>query len=128
MAFTGQITKFGNQSPMPCYCMIDKMENHLGKKNAYYLFTFSQRTNIRLFQTLTEFAHDNFKLDENGGKFSKTLEKHCGKRRNCLLRAISLLPAVFSKRLVLQKCKNQYLFGNGLTKPQNLGLVQIESI
>ena len=31
---------------------------------------------------LIEFADDNFKLDENGGKFSKQME-NTGKRRNC---------------------------------------------
>ena len=46
---------------------------------------------------LREFADDNFKFDENGRKFFKQIEKHCGKRRNCSLRAISLFPAAFSK-------------------------------
>ena len=34
---------------------------------------------------LKEFADDNskFKFNENGGKFSKGVEKQCGKRRNC---------------------------------------------
>ena len=32
-------------------------------------------------------------------KFSKKGRKHCGKRRNCSLRAISLFPTVFSKDL-----------------------------
>ena len=40
--------------------------------------------------------------------------KHCGKRTNCSLRAISLFPTVFSKKLVLQTRKNQGLFGKGL--------------
>ena len=40
--------------------------------------------------------------------------KHCWKRRNCSLRAISPFPAVFS-RLVLQTHKNQSMFGKGLT-------------
>ena len=42
---------------------------------------------------LKEFADNNFKFNENGRKFSK----HCGKRRNCLLWAISPFPTVFSK-------------------------------
>ena len=40
--------------------------------------------------------------------------KHCGKKRNCLLRAISPFPTVFFKRLVLQTRKKQGLFGKGL--------------
>ena len=39
--------------------------------------------------------------------------KHCWKRRNCLLRAISPSSSVL-KRLVLQKRKKQGLFGKGL--------------
>ena len=40
--------------------------------------------------------------------------KHCGKRRNCSLRAISPFPHSVFKRLVLQTRKNQGLFGKGL--------------
>ena len=57
-----------------------------------------------------ESADDNFKFDEN----VQTGRKHCGKRRNCSLRAISPFPTVFFKGLVLQTCKNQDLFGKGL--------------
>ena len=39
---------------------------------------------------------------------------HCGKRRNCSLRAICPFPSVF-KRLILQTRKNQGLFGKGLS-------------
>ena len=42
------------------------------------------------------FADDNFKLDENGRKFSQP-EENTRKKRNCSLRAISPFPAVFSK-------------------------------
>ena len=40
-----------------------------------------------------------------------TGRKHCGKRRNCSLQAISPFPTVFSKR---QTRKNQGLFWKGL--------------
>ena len=46
-------------------------------------------------------------------KFFKRLEK-CGKRRSGLLRVIFPIPTAFSKRLVLQKRKNQGLYGKGL--------------
>ena len=39
--------------------------------------------------------------------------KHCGKRRNCSLRATSPFPTAFSKRL-LQTRENQGLFWKGL--------------
>ena len=69
------------------------------------LLTLSQMTDFRLFQ-IERLC--NCEVDNN--------RKHCGKRRNCLLQAISPFPTVFS-RLVLQTCKKQVLFGKGLKKP-----------
>ena len=40
--------------------------------------------------------------------------KHCGKRRNCSLRAISPFPTVFSRDSYKQTRKNQGLFGKEL--------------
>ena len=40
--------------------------------------------------------------------------KHCGKRRNCLLRAISPFPTVFSKGLFPSGVKRCYCVGMGL--------------
>ena len=63
-------------------------------------------------------ADDNFKFDENEKndendenekKVIQTGRKHCGKRRNCSLQAISPFSTVFSKRLVLQTLENQGL-------------------
>ena len=53
---------------------------------------------------LKEFADDNFKFDENGRKLSKQVE-NCGKRRNCLLRAISPFPTMLSKGLFPEASK-----------------------
>ena len=52
--------------------------------------------------------------------------KHCGKRRNCLLRAVSPFHIVF----VSHGFQKVSLCGNGLMlyKQQKLSLVQIESI
>ena len=36
-------------------------------------------------------------LAYGGYKFSDLVEKHCGKRRNCSLRAISSFPTMFSR-------------------------------
>ena len=50
-------------------------------------------------------------------KMVKVLQKsrkHCGKRRNCSLRAISSFPHNVFNRLVLQTRKNKGLFGKGL--------------
>ena len=54
-------------------------------------------------------------FDESRGKFSKGVENTVGKRRNCLLQAISPFPTVF-KRLLLQKHIKKGVFGIGLTK------------
>ena len=59
----------------------------------------SQATNIRLFQ-LKEFADDNFKFDENGGKFYITSN-------------FSFSHSVF-KRLLQQTHENKGLFEKGL--------------
>ena len=39
---------------------------------------------------------DSFKFNENGRPFLQMGRKHCGKRRNCSLRAISPFPTVFT--------------------------------
>ena len=44
---------------------------------------------------MKKFAHNNFKLDESGGDFSKRVEKHCGKKRNCMVRPNLLLSQCF---------------------------------
>ena len=45
------------------------------------------------YSNAKEFADDNFEFDENGIKFSKSIENTVGKG----LRAISPFPTVFSK-------------------------------
>ena len=62
---------------------------------------------------LKEFADDNFKFVGNGRKLSKTGRKHCGKRRNCSLRAISPFPTVFSKGLYCRHIKTRACLGKG---------------
>ena len=59
---------------------------------------FPKTTNFRLSQT-EKFEDTNFTFDENGGKVLKMGGKHCGKRRNCSLRAISPFPTEFSNVL-----------------------------
>ena len=61
--------------------------------------------------------------------------KHCGKRRNCSLRAISPFPAVFSKDLYCRHVKTKACLGKGLifcrlgfTTQQKCTLIQIEAI
>ena len=54
---------------------------------------------------LKESADNNFKFDYNGS---------CGKRRNCLLRAISPFPTVFSKDLYCRQVKTRTCLGKEL--------------
>ena len=58
---------------------------------------------------LKKFADDNFKFDENGRKLSKRVENTVGKGEIARY-----------KRPVLQTCKNQGLFGKGLTTKTNM--------
>ena len=64
---------------------------------------------------LKEFADDNFKLDENGRKFSKWVENTVGKGEIARYEQFLLfLKCFFLKRLALQTRKSQGLFGKGL--------------
>ena len=57
-----------------------------------------QMTNFRLFQT-ERVCRRQFQIWQKWQKVIKTGRKHCRKRRNCSLRAISPFPTVFSKSL-----------------------------
>ena len=58
---------------------------------------------------LKEFADDNFKMDENGRKFSKRVENTVGKGEI----AISPFPTVFSKDLYCRHVKTRACLGKG---------------
>ena len=63
--------------------------------------TLSQTTNFGLFQTETD---DNFKFDENGRKFSKSVEDTVGKGEIARYEQFLLFPKCF---------QNQGCFGKG---------------
>ena len=63
---------------------------------------------------LEELADNNFKFTENDREFSIRVE-NTGKRRNCLLRAISPFPTVFSKDLYCRLFKTRACLGKGYT-------------
>ena len=75
------------------------------------IYAFNPFSNVK-FYALPNFADDNFEFNENGGKLFEGVE-NTGKRRSCLLRALSPFPTVFSKRLILQTSKNNGLLGSG---------------
>ena len=79
------------------------------KKNT---LTLSQTTKFRLFQT-QRLCRRQFQI---WWKWQEVLQmgiKHCGKRRNCSLRAISPFPSVFSKDLYCRRVKTRACFGKG---------------
>ena len=63
---------------------------------SHHNLTLSQTTSFRLVQTVLQ-----------------TGRKHCGKRRNCSLRAISPFPAAFSKDLYCRHVKTRACLGKG---------------
>ena len=64
--------------------------------------------NISDYSKLKEFADDNFRVDENGIKFSKWVENGVGKGEITRYEYLSSV-----QKLVLKIGKNQGLFGNG---------------
>ena len=77
-------------------------------------YPFPKRQILDSFE-LKEFAHDKFKFDEKGKKFSKQTENTVGKDKLLVMSNFSFSHSVF-KGLVLQTRKNQGLFGKGLGK------------
>ena len=79
-------------------------------KNVIYPFPKRQ---ILEASKLKQFADDNFKFEETGRKTIQMGRKHCGKRRNCSLRAISPFPTVFSKDMYCRHVKTRGCLGKG---------------
>ena len=79
---------------------VGKGEHAVFKHFLIMLFTHYQTTNFRLFQ-VERVCRRQFQIWRKWKKVIQTGRKHCGKRRNCSLRAISPFPSVF-KRLVFQ--------------------------
>ena len=74
--------------------------------------THYQKTNFRLFQT-ERVCRRQFQIRGKWQKIIQTGRKHCGKRRNSLLRAISSFPTVFSKGLLPRAVKRFHCVGMG---------------
>ena len=79
----------------------------------YPLLSLNPFPNDKFLIQLKKFADDNFKFDETGRKSIQTGRKHCGKRRNCSLRAISPFSTVFSKDLHCRRVKTRACLGKG---------------
>ena len=65
----------------------------------FLCLTLSQTTNFRLFQT-ERLCRRHFQVWWKWQEIFHMGRKHCGKRRNCLLRAIFPFPSVFKKVLL----------------------------
>ena len=75
-------------------------------------------TNFRLFQT-ERVCRRQFQIWQKCQKVIQMGRKHCWKKRNCSLRAISPFPPVFSKGLFPRGVKKVSLCGNGLNPLQH---------
>ena len=84
------------------------------QKEDYFdqLLTLSQTTNFRLFQT-ERVCRRQFQIWRKWQKPLQTGRKHCGKWRNCSLRAISPFPTVFSKDLCCRHVKTRACLRKG---------------
>ena len=65
---------------------------------SYCCLTHYQTTNFTLFKT-ERVCRRQFQMGRKWKKVIQTGRKHCGKRRNCSLQAISPFPTVLSTRL-----------------------------
>ena len=79
----------------------------------YSLLTLSQTTYFRLFQT-ERLCRRQFRICWKRQKVLQMGRKHCGKRRNCSLRAISPFPIVFSKDMYCRHVKTRACLGKGV--------------
>ena len=78
----------------------------------YLSLTLYQTTNFRLFQT-ERVCRWQFQIWRKRQKVIQTDRKHCWKRRNCLLRAISPFPTLISKGLFPRGVKRSHCVGMG---------------
>ena len=78
------------------------------------LLTLSQTTNFRLIQTERVCRRESL-IQWKGQRGLQKGRKHCGKRRNCSLRAISPFAIVISKDLYCRHVKTRACLG----KPVN---------
>ena len=65
---------------------------------------------------MKEFAHDNFRFAENGGKFSKRVENSVGKGEIAQFEQFLCFPQCFQKDLQCRQVENKSLFGKGLNQ------------
>ena len=79
---------------------------------AHETLTHYQTTNLRLSQT-ERLCRRQFQIGRKWQKVIQMGRKHCEKRRNCSLQAISPFPTVFSKSLFPRGVKRCHCVGMG---------------
>ena len=82
-----------------------------------HCISFRPKRQILESLELKELTDDNFRFDENGGKFSKRVENTMGKGEIATLRAIAPFPTAFLKDLYCRHVKKG-LFGKGLKRKE----------
>ena len=90
----------------------DKCKTFFNGQKAPFPLTHYQTTNFRLFQT-KEVCRRQLQIWRKWQKVIQTGRKHCGKRRNYSLWAISPFPKVFSKGLFPRGVKRCHCVGMG---------------
>ena len=85
--------------------------------NQSQVLALSQTTNFGLFQT-ERVCRRQFQIRGDCQKVLQMSRKHCGKQRNCSLRAISPFSTVFSKDLNCRHVKTRACLGEELTLSQ----------
>ena len=98
------------------YLEINKIR-WMGREHLFNLHVLTpvSRRQILDSSKLKDFADDNLKFEEKRLRVIQTGRKHCEKRRNCSLRAISPFPTVFSKGLFPMGVKRSHCVGMGQT-------------
>ena len=100
---------------LSCYSGVKPEYNQPTVGMMYHLGVYYQpfpKRQIIDFQT-KRVCRRQFFISWKWQEFPKTGIKHCGKRRSCSLRAISLFLAVFSKDLYCRHVKTRVCLGKG---------------
>ena len=94
--------------------IVDKFATDgLNRKKHMHILILSQITNFKDFSKLKEFADDNFRFDENGGKFYGRVEDTVGKGEIARYERFLLFPQCFQNTCTVDTLKPG-LFGKWL--------------
>ena len=92
--------------------LVEEQIKYVAFHSKIYALTHYQTTNFRLFQ-IEKVCRRQFQIRRKWQTVIQMNRKHCWKRRNCSLRAISPFPTVFSKGLFPRGIKRCHCVGMG---------------